>query len=63
MYVCSGAKLDVQLHVKVALLCVGGGAAFRRRPAAAAAFAAASRRHYDDARHAIILKSMAKSAR
>ena len=36
MYVCSGAKLDVQLHVKVALLCVGGDAS--------AAAAVASRR-------------------
>ena len=49
MYVCSGAKLDVQLHVKVALLCVGGGGV--------------SPFSNDDARHAIILKSMAKSAR
>ena len=39
MYVCSGAKLDVQLHVKVALLCVGGDAA-----AVMAAAAVASRR-------------------
>ena len=41
MYVCSGAKLDVQLHVKVALLCVGGGG---DAAAVMAAAAVASRR-------------------
>ena len=41
MYVCSGAKLDVQLHVKVALLCVGGGDA---AAVMAATAAVASRR-------------------